>query len=72
MSAQLASNSEQIEFWNGDAGKRWVAQQVRLDATVMAYADSFWILGVCILLSLATLLILRKPQPGAVAMADAH
>jgi SAM-dependent methyltransferase len=32
MSAQLVSNSEQIEFWNGDAGKRWVAQQVRLDA----------------------------------------
>ncbi len=32
MSAQLASNSEQIEFWNGDAGKRWVTQQVRLDA----------------------------------------
>jgi len=49
-----------------------VAQQVRLDATVMAYADSFWILGVCILLSLATLLILRKPQPGAAAMAEAH
>jgi DHA2 family multidrug resistance protein len=49
-----------------------IAQQVRLDATVMAYADSFWILGVCILLSLATLLILRKPQPGAAAMAEAH
>jgi len=32
MSAQSASNSEQIEFWNGDAGKRWVTQQVRLDA----------------------------------------
>jgi len=48
-----------------------IAQQVRLDATVMAYADSFWILGVCILLSLATLMILRKPQPGA-AVADAH
>src|SRR5580698_3295509 len=49
-----------------------VAQQVRLDATVMAYADSFWMLGVCILLSLATLLILRKPQPGAAVMAEAH
>jgi DHA2 family multidrug resistance protein len=49
-----------------------IAQQVRLDATVMAYADSFWILGVCILLSLATLLILRKPQPGAALAAEAH
>ena len=50
-----------------------IAQQVRLDATVMAYADSFWLLGVCILLSLATLLILRKPQPGAaMAAAEAH
>jgi DHA2 family multidrug resistance protein len=50
-----------------------VAQQVRLNATVMAYSDAFWILGVCILLSLATLLILRKPQPGAaMAAAEAH
>ena len=30
----------------------------------MAYADSFWILGVCIVASLATLLILRKPPKG--------
>jgi DHA2 family multidrug resistance protein len=49
-----------------------VAHQVRLNATVMAYSDAFWILGVCILLSLATLLILRKPQPGAAVMAEAH
>src|SRR5262249_44499917 len=37
-----------------------LAQQVRLDASVMAYADSFWTLGVCILVSLLTLLIMRK------------
>jgi len=49
-----------------------LAQQVRQSATVMAYADSFWILGVCILLSLATLLILRKPQTRTAAMAEAH
>jgi DHA2 family multidrug resistance protein len=49
-----------------------LAQQVRQSATVMAYADSFWILGVCIVVSLATLLILRKPQPGAAIAADAH
>jgi len=49
-----------------------LASQVRQSATVMAYADSFWILGVCILISLATLLILRKPPKGAVIAADAH
>jgi DHA2 family multidrug resistance protein len=49
-----------------------LASQVRQSATVMAYADSFWILGVCILISLAALLILRKPQPGAAIAADAH
>jgi hypothetical protein len=39
----------------------------------MAYADSFWILGVCIVVSLLTLFILRKPPAGAAATAaDAH
>jgi SAM-dependent methyltransferase len=32
MSEPIKSNSEQIEFWNGDAGQRWVRQQARLDA----------------------------------------
>ena len=50
-----------------------LARQVRQSASVMAYADSFWILGVCIAVSLLTLLILRKPPAGAPAMAaDAH
>jgi DHA2 family multidrug resistance protein len=49
-----------------------LAQQVRRNASVMAYADSFWILGVGILVSLLTLLILRKPQPGMALAADAH
>ena len=49
-----------------------LAQQVRQSATVMAYADSFWILGVCIAASLLTLLILRKPPAGAAMAADAH
>ena len=26
------SNADQITYWNGDAGKRWAAQQTRLDA----------------------------------------
>ena len=54
-------------------GTAMLANQVRQSATVMAYADSFWILGVCICVSLLTLLILRKPPAGAAAMAaDAH
>ncbi|HEY4167565.1 MAG TPA: DHA2 family efflux MFS transporter permease subunit [Reyranella sp.] len=53
-------------------GAALIAQQVRQSATVMAYADSFWILGVCIVVSLATLLILRKPPKGAAIAADAH
>jgi DHA2 family multidrug resistance protein len=54
-------------------GTALLASQVRQSATVMAYADSFWILGVCICVSLLTLLILRKPPAGAAAMAaDAH
>lgn len=32
MNAPLVSNSEQIEYWNKDAGQRWAAQQARLDA----------------------------------------
>jgi DHA2 family multidrug resistance protein len=54
-------------------GTSLLARQVRQSATVMAYADSFWILGVCIAVSLLTLLILRKPPKDAAAIAaDAH
>jgi DHA2 family multidrug resistance protein len=49
-----------------------LAQQVRLNASVMAYADSFWILGVGIMVSMLALLILRKPQPGMAVAVDAH
>jgi DHA2 family multidrug resistance protein len=49
-----------------------LAQQVRLNASVMAYADSFWILGVGILVSILTVLILRKPAAGAAVAVDAH
>jgi DHA2 family multidrug resistance protein len=49
-----------------------VAQQVRQNASVEAYADAFWMLGVCILASLFALLILRKPPAGMTAAADAH
>ncbi len=47
----------------------FIAQQVRLNATVMAYSDSFWTLGAVILLSILTVLILRRPDPRAAAMA---
>ena len=29
--APMASNAEQIEFWNGDAGEIWARQQARMD-----------------------------------------
>jgi SAM-dependent methyltransferase len=32
MAGQSISNSEQIAFWNGDAGSRWVTFQERIDA----------------------------------------
>ena len=35
-------------------------------------ALTFWMLGICILVSLVTLLILRKPPVGMTAAADAH
>ena len=53
-------------------GAGLIAQQVRLNASVQAYADAFWMLGVCIMASLFTLLILRKPPVGATVAADAH
>ncbi len=46
-----------------------IAQQVRLNATVMAYGDSFWALGGVILLSILTVLILRKPDARTAALA---
>ncbi len=48
-----------------------VAAQVRREASVMAYADAFWIIGVGLLLSLAAIGLLRKPQRAA-APAGAH
>ena len=54
-------------------GAGLIAQQVRLNASVQAYSDAFWMLGICILASLATLLILRKPNANAaLASVDAH
>jgi DHA2 family multidrug resistance protein len=53
-------------------GVAMLAQQVRLNASVMAYADSFWMLGVCILVSVLTLLVLRKPPAIGALAVDAH
>jgi MFS transporter, DHA2 family, multidrug resistance protein len=53
-------------------GADLIAQQVRLNASVQAYSDAFWMLGVCILVSLFTLLILRKPPVGITVAVDAH
>lgn len=39
-----AGNQDQIDYWNGEAGKRWVAEQERLDAmmaeTTLALIDA--------------------------------
>lgn len=48
-----------------------LAQQVRREAYVMAYADAFWLVGVGLLISLLTVLILRKPDKKA-APVEAH
>ncbi|ACA20846.1 drug resistance transporter, EmrB/QacA subfamily [Methylobacterium sp. 4-46] len=38
-----------------------LARQVRREATVMAYADGFWLVGASLVLSLAVVAVLRKP-----------
>jgi DHA2 family multidrug resistance protein len=48
-----------------------LASQVRREAYVMAYADGFWLVGVSLVLSLAVVAILKKPQ-GASAPVEAH
>ncbi len=44
-----------------------LAQQVRREAYVMAYADGFWLVGVSLVLSLAVVAILKKPPRWRVA-----
>ncbi len=39
-----------------------LAQQVRREATVMAYADGFWLVGAGLVLSLGVIGLLRRPQ----------
>ncbi|MCW6512882.1 MDR family MFS transporter [Lichenifustis flavocetrariae] len=39
-----------------------LATQVRREAYVMAYADAFWIIGVGLIVSLAAVALLKKPQ----------
>jgi MFS transporter, DHA2 family, multidrug resistance protein len=39
-----------------------LAAQVRREAYVMAYADGFYLVGVCLVLSLGAVALLRKPQ----------
>lgn len=44
MTALLNANKDQIDYWNGEAGHRWVAEQERLDAmmaeTTLALLDA--------------------------------
>jgi DHA2 family multidrug resistance protein len=39
-----------------------IASQARTEAYIMAYADGFWIVGVGLVLSLAAVTLLKKPQ----------
>ncbi|MDX7953915.1 hypothetical protein P7D22_22430 [Lichenihabitans sp. Uapishka_5] len=39
-----------------------LATQVRREAYVMAYSDAFWIIGVGLIISLAAVALLKKPQ----------
>jgi len=50
-------------------GLRTITNQVRTEAYVLAYADSFWLLGVLIIVSMAAVLLLKKPAPGAAEVA---
>ena len=34
------ANADQIAYWNGDAGKRWVDQQARLDAMLAPIGEA--------------------------------
>jgi DHA2 family multidrug resistance protein len=43
-----------------------LAAQVRREAYVMAYADGFYLVGVCLVLSLGAVALLRKPRSGPV------
>jgi MFS transporter, DHA2 family, multidrug resistance protein len=42
-----------------------IATQVRRQAYVMAYSDAFWIIGVGLIISLAAIALLKKPQRAA-------
>lgn len=36
----MQGNDEQIEFWNGEAGEKWVTQQQIMDATLQPVSDA--------------------------------
>ena len=40
MEAQDQPNSDQIAFWNGDAGQRWVDDQEAMDATLEPFGEA--------------------------------
>jgi MFS transporter, DHA2 family, multidrug resistance protein len=48
-----------------------IATQVRREAYVMAYSDAFWIIGIGLIISLAAIALLKKPQRAA-APVEAH
>jgi len=40
MEAENQPNSDQIAFWNGDAGQRWVADQEAMDVTLAPFGEA--------------------------------
>lgn len=48
-----------------------IAAQVRREAYVSAYADAFWLVGIGLIISLAAILVLRRP-PRTAAPVEAH
>jgi DHA2 family multidrug resistance protein len=44
-----------------------IGQRVRQQANIMAFGDTFALLGVALLIALVATLLLRKPEPGATA-----
>ena len=49
-----------------------IALQVRREAFVMAYSDAFWLVGMGLVISLAAIALLKKPNRGGAGDAAAH
>jgi DHA2 family multidrug resistance protein len=46
--------------------------QVRQQAAVMTYSETFYVLGVALLLCIPLAMLLKTPKPGQTVSAEAH